>query len=199
MSSSAFIFVDAATNIYVSDYANSRIAKWAPAASTSTIVAGNNGMGSGLNQFNAQWGIFVDTVSNLIYIADRINHRMVRWTSGGSSGTIIAGSTGTTGNTATLLNNPGAVLFDSAGLMYVLDGSNYRVLRFVVGNTTGTTILSFSTGTAANQLSGSSFPFLMSFDTVGNIYLGDMANNRIQRYDISCPTTTTSTTSTTSK
>lgn len=194
MDATAFIEVDAATNVYISDYGNSRITKWAVSATTGTLLAGNNGGGSGLNQLNALWGIFFDSTTNYLFIADRLNHRVLRWLSGAASGTIVAGVTGITGNTATLLNNPGAIQFDSAGYMYVLDNSNYRVLRFMVGNTTGTTILSWSTGTAANQLSGSSLPYLIRFDNAGNLYVGDHGNNRIQRYSIICPITTTTST-----
>lgn len=165
MAATAFIDIDASTNVYLSDYGNSRITKWLVSATTGTVVACNNGAGSGLNQMSAQWGIFVDSSTNYLYICDRVNERVLRWLSGATSGTIVAGVTGTSGSTATLLNNPGAVHLDSNGYMYVLDGSNYRVLRFLIGNTTGTTIVSFSTGTAANQLSGSNFPFLMRFDT----------------------------------
>jgi hypothetical protein len=198
MGSTAFIYVDAGTNVYLSDYANSRITKWSVSASTGTLLAGNNGIGSGLNQFNAQWGMYVDSASTNMYIADRANQRVLQWFPGASTGTVVAGVTGSAGSTATLLNNPGAVLFDSAGYMYVLDALNYRVQRFIVGNTAGTTILSFTTGSASNQLSASAFPYLMSFDTTGNLYLGDFGNNRIQSYPITCPTTTTSTTTTTS-
>lgn len=198
MSATAYMDIDASTNVYLSDYGNSRITKWTVSASTGTVIAGNNGAGSGLNQMNAQWGTSIDSTTNYLYIADRLNHRILRWLSGASSGTVIAGVTGTIGSSATLLNNPGAVLLDTSGYMYVLDGSNYRVMRYMVGNTTGTAILSFATGTAANQLSSSSFPFLMRFDSTGNLYLNDMGNNRIQKYIITCPTTTTTTTTSTS-
>ena len=72
------IFVDASGNIYVSDFHNHRIQKWAPGATTGTTVAGGNGLGSAANQFNYPEGIFVDTSGN-IYIADTYNHRIQKW------------------------------------------------------------------------------------------------------------------------
>jgi hypothetical protein len=46
---------------------------------------------------------------------------------------IVAGSTGTTGSTATLLYNPYDVAFDGYRNMYVVDYSNHRIQRFPLG------------------------------------------------------------------
>lgn len=44
-------------------------------------VAGGNGAGNTPDKLNGPWGIYVDS-SNRIYIVDRVNHRVQRWTTG---------------------------------------------------------------------------------------------------------------------
>ena len=44
------IYVDGSGNIYISDFLNHRIQKWAPGATSGTTVAGGNGSGSAANQ-----------------------------------------------------------------------------------------------------------------------------------------------------
>ena len=53
-------------------------------------VAAGNGKGSQLNQLNCPTGIYVDD-DQTIYIADRLNHRIVEWKSGTTSGNVVAG------------------------------------------------------------------------------------------------------------
>lgn len=197
MTGGVSVFLDGPGNVYVSDYMNHRLTKTLVSTNTTTIFAGNNGPGNATNQFNNPWGMYFDAATSCSYIADSHNHRIVRWVAGASSGTVIAGTTGVAGNTNTLLNYPIAVTFDAAGFMYVMDGGNVRVQRFTVGNPVGTTILSFTVGGAANQISGA-FQMYMAFDAVGNLYISDYGYHRVQRYDLTCPITTTTTTTTTS-
>lgn len=195
MSGAIGTFVDN-TYVYASEVFNHRTTRTLISTSTTTVFAGNNGQGNGLNQLNFPWGIYVDTTSTM-YIADQGNHRIVRWVSGASSGTVVAGATGVAGSNSTLLDNPCSVILDSAGLMYVMDFGNRRVQRFTIGNPVGTTILSFSVGLGANQISAV-WQLYLGFDPTGNLYISDAGGHRVQRHDLTCPTTTTSTTTTTS-
>ena len=67
--------VDTLSNVYISDYNNSRILKWPPGAVTGQIVAGGNGLGSGANQLNQPYGIAVDAQFTL-FVADTGNQRI---------------------------------------------------------------------------------------------------------------------------
>ncbi|CAF5162236.1 unnamed protein product, partial [Rotaria sp. Silwood1] len=62
-------------------------AKWAQNGIT---VAGGNGDGSGTNQLNSPWGLYVYD-DQTIYVADCWNHRIVEWKSGATNGKVVAG------------------------------------------------------------------------------------------------------------
>ena len=52
------IWVDDAANVYIADYYNNRVVKWAPGASSGVVVAGGNGKGNVEHSINSpcrQW------------------------------------------------------------------------------------------------------------------------------------------------
>lgn len=67
--------MDVSGNIYASDWSRNSVQKWAPGATTGTIVAGGNGSGSAANQLSTPIGVFVDATGN-IFVADADNHRI---------------------------------------------------------------------------------------------------------------------------
>ncbi|CAF4852893.1 unnamed protein product, partial [Rotaria sp. Silwood2] len=56
-------------------------------------VAGGNRQGNGINQLSNPWGLYVDD-DQTIYVADRLNHRIVEWKWGATSGQVVAGGNG---------------------------------------------------------------------------------------------------------
>jgi hypothetical protein len=183
------IFVDTAGNVYVTDEGLNRVRKF-PAGSNEftpgTTVGGFFGgtFGSALNQLQGPAGIVVDA-AGYIYVSDQDNHRVIKFPPGGDSttnGTIVAGGNGA-GSHPDQLNGPYSICLDQAGNLYVGDVSNYRVQKFPPGSTSstpGTTVVGFyGTGSAANQI-GSSFGLFV--DSIGNIYVSDQSNNRIQKF-----------------
>lgn len=187
---------DAAGNTYVLDQGNNRIQKFAPgstSASTGTTVAGGNGSGSGLNQFNKPYGFKLDAAGN-IYVADSYNHRVLRFAAGSTSAsnaTIVAGGNGQ-GSGSTQLNIPTDVAFDAAGNMYVADFGNHRIQKFPAGSTSAT---SGVTAAGGNGIGGSSatelnLPIGVYIDAAGSLYVADQHNCRIQKF----PTGSTSST-----
>ncbi len=70
-------------------------------------VAGGNGVGSGSDQLNKPYGIFLDADKNL-YIADYGNDRIMKWAAGATSGEIIADSISNIYGT-----NPNDIFLDS--------------------------------------------------------------------------------------
>ncbi|MGN6569346.1 MAG: hypothetical protein ACTHJ0_15405, partial [Flavipsychrobacter sp.] len=116
------VFVDKHGNIYVADKLNARIQKRTD--STILTVAGTGTAGSSAKQLNNPSGIYVDTAGN-IYIADAGNNRIQKWKQGDTIGTTVAGnSSGSSGSTASLLNNPTAVFRDATGNLYIADAGN---------------------------------------------------------------------------
>ena len=131
------------------------------------LIAGTTGVaGTGTNQFNLPWNIFLDS-SNTLYVADNSNSRIRRYYFGASTGTTIAG-TGVNGSTATQLYNPRTVVADGNNI-YVADSYNYRVQRFANGSLTGATVASSRLGIVMS----------VELDNQGNIYTTDMSNNTV--------------------
>ena len=174
----AGVFVDGSGNVYVADYSNHRIQKWAPGVTSGTTVAGGNGYGSGANQLSFPLGVFVDGSGN-VYVADLNNHRIQKWAPGATSGTTVAGGNGRNSG-ANQLADPSGVFVDGSGNVYVADFGNHRIQKWAPGATEGITVAGGNgRGAGANQLS---FPAGVFVDGSGNVYVADQNNNRIQRW-----------------
>lgn len=87
------IAMDSSKSLYVADRLNNRTQKWLYGASSGSTVAGSSSgtPSSGLNYLNTPLDVELDSSGNL-YIADSENNRVVLWTVGASSGTIVAGA-----------------------------------------------------------------------------------------------------------
>jgi hypothetical protein len=90
-------------------------------------IAGGNGRGNQLNQFNSPYDIFID---------DAWNHRIVEWKSNAKSGQIVAGGNGE-GNKTSQLNFPTDVIIDKENnSLIITDYGNSRVMRWSLENNT---------------------------------------------------------------
>ena len=185
------IHVDSSGNIYASDNSNHRIMKYtleSDGTYTATVVAGGNGNGSDNNQFSSPRGIHVDASGQ--YLCSRsINHRVMKWASGGSEGTVVAGGNVTandwggysSGNATNQLNNPIGIHVDSSGNIYVADQSNHRVMKWAPGASVGTLVagVSGSQGSGTDKLNN---PVGLDVDASGNIYVADQSNHRVMKW-----------------
>ncbi|CAF4357657.1 unnamed protein product, partial [Rotaria magnacalcarata] len=169
-------------NIYVADTVNQRVVRYLPGASSGTVVAGGNGQGFNNYQLNYPIGLYYDSSTNSLVIANAGANNIVRWVIGASNWTLLAGSqNGTIGATSTLLYYPVCATFDLYGNMYVADTYNHRIQFFASGSQTGTTIA----GVAGTQGSNSTllkFPYTLILDSNLNMYVADSANQRIQKF-----------------
>ena len=167
------IAIDSDNNVYISEWDNNRVAKWAPNATYGTLAAGGGTPGNTPSQLNAPTGFYLDPVSNILYIASLSGHCIVKWLPGASSGTTVAGTCGVIGANATLLNSPKSVTFDMYGNMYVADVSNGgRIIAFPPGSMIGRSIIT----------SGLNNPLALAVDKDFNLYVVDYSNNRIVKY-----------------
>jgi len=122
------IVVDGDT-LYISDRNNSRVVRWDANATEGVVVAGQTGTaGDAPDQLNTPFAIAMDGMKNL-YIADAINHRIVKWTPGATSGMVIAGGD-VNGTAANQFDTPNGVAVDSEGNLYVADTHNDRIQKF---------------------------------------------------------------------
>ena len=142
---------------------------------TPTIVAGTGTVGSTPNKLWFPNGIFVDASLNL-YVADCNNDRVQKFSSGNMTAITVAGnvSAGTIS-----LKRPTGVTLDADGYLFIVDSGNHRIVaagplgfRCIAG-------CSASSGGSATQLAS---PRFMSFDNIGNFYVTDFGNDRIQKF-----------------
>jgi len=161
-------------NIFVADFENHRVQKWAPGATSGTTVAGGNAKGSAANQLDTPTGVCLDAAGN-IYVADHGNHRVQKWAPGATSGTTVAG-----GNTAVQLNFPTDVFIDGTGNMYVTDLGSYGVRKWAPDANSAKQVAGGSgVGSSGFQLNT---PLDLIVDLNGNIYIADAGNSRIQKW-----------------
>ncbi|CAF1438430.1 unnamed protein product [Adineta steineri] len=104
--------------------------KWKQNAIT---VAGGNGEGQNLNQFNYPNTIFIDKNKN-IFIADSYNHRIVEWKYNAEEGQIIAGGNGE-GDQIDQLSCPTDLIVDQQNNSIIIaDEGNRRVIQWMNQN-----------------------------------------------------------------
>src|SRR3984893_10596563 len=173
-----------------------------------STVAGNGTAGysgdggaatsAGLNRTE---GVATDSAGNL-YIADWQNNRIRKVDAGTGVITTVAGN-GTAGfsgdgaaATSAMLKGPTGVVVDNAGNLYIADQANNRVRKVYAGTGVITTIA--GTGTAAFSGDGGAAtsaamysPTDLTFDSAGNLYIADNANNRIRKVAVGTGVITT--------
>ncbi|CAF0862400.1 unnamed protein product [Adineta steineri] len=115
-----------------------------------------------------------------MYISDGNNYRVLKWPVGASQGIIVAGN-GVGGTTFHNIGYAYDAKVDSSGNIYVPDSYDGRVFKWTPPSSSGTLVAGQYTksGSNANQLFG---PSHVIIDSVGNIYVCDCVNNRIQRW-----------------
>ena len=186
--------VDAAGNLYIADFRNSRIRKVSPAGTVTTIA------GSGLPGFSGDNGaalqaqlsypsdVEVDAAGNL-YIADTNNHRIRRVSAAGVITTVagngVAGFGGDNGSAVTAqLYTPTGIAIDGAGNLYIADTYNSRIRKV-----TPSGIITTVAGSGAHGFSGEgqvatssalNDPTGIAVDAAGNLYIADRFNHRIR-------------------
>jgi trimeric autotransporter adhesin len=191
------VALDAFDNIYIVDTYNNRIRKLNTSGIIITISGtGASGFGGDGGQadtakLNHPTGATFDALGNL-YIADTYNNRVRKINTSGvittvaGNGTAGFGGDGGHADTAKL-NHPTGISLDMLGNLYIADNSNHRV-RMV--NTSGIITTVAGNGTAGFSGNGGQatsaelfLPADVVVDGVGNIYISDMQNNRIQMVD----------------
>jgi hypothetical protein len=194
------VATDAAGNIYISDYANSRIRKVTVSTGIITTVAGNgtnsfsgDGAAATSATISTPFGIAIDA-SNNIYFADQGNFRIRKITaSTGFISTICGNGTNSfTGDaglaSAATISDVHALALDASGNIYFGMSNRIRkinastnIVNTIVGNGTA----GFSGDGAAASAATVNAVREICFDNVGNMYFSDFANNRIRKVNTS--------------
>ena len=175
--------------VYIADQANNRVLRWAPGALEGTVVAGGNGHGPGLQQLYTPEDILVDESEetgqpNLIYVADRDNHRVIRFTEGQPAGVVVAGSGGA-GSANHQLHSPWCIDLVN-GQLFVSDYYNHRIMAWAADATEGTLVAGGNgAGQGLHQLyypHGLSVSILVSNGNA-SILVSDHNNHRVMLWE----------------
>ena len=106
----------------------------------------------------------------------------MRYLSGATSGTVVAGGNGA-GLSNNQLNNPRGVFYDaSTTSLLIANNRGHSILRWVIGASTWTLVTGSSTGTVGSTALLLSYPTDVVLDSQGNMYVSDEGNHRIQFY-----------------
>jgi sugar lactone lactonase YvrE len=136
--------------------------------------------GIGPNQLSNPYGIWRDVSSDILYIADSYNHRIMRYQNNAPSGDIAAGGNGP-GTNSSQLSYPYAFYFDSLSnsLLIANAGAN-NIVRWVLGASNWVIVAGNSGGSSGNTATFLTSPTDVALDPMGNVYVVDMWNQRIQ-------------------
>ncbi len=160
----------------------------------------SNLSGAGAASLNSPAGVAVDPMTGKLFVVDRYNNRILRWSSSakmtnGSSAEAVLGqpdfSTVSAGLSAAKLNDPLRVCVDSAGHLWVSDYLNNRVLRFDNASSKSSGAAAdavlgqpdFNTNSGATTSSKMKGPVGIFIDKNGKLWVTDRLNHRVLRYD----------------
>ena len=173
------LFIDVYNQVYCSQRDLHQVVTYTLTNSSYSLthVVGTGYNGSFSFRLNQPHGIYV-TVQRSLIVADCGNNRIQSFAYGRKNGITLAGNGA---NSSLTLNCPSSVTLDANGTLYIADMFNYRIVsawatgfRCIVGCTQ-------IPGPAPNQLNN---PRALSFDSIGNLFVLDLGNSRLQMFDL---------------
>ena len=121
-------------HLYVSDFENDEIRRYTIGDKNGTVLAGGNGQGNQLNQFNIRTNLFIDEEQS-VYVSDRNNHRVMKWNKGANQGIVVAGGQGK-GSSFTQVSYCRGLFVDTSSTICVADAWNDPIEVFLVPRST---------------------------------------------------------------
>jgi hypothetical protein len=164
--------------IQVLSNASTAIAPAINAVNPSLSIFAGATSGITIGKVNAPRDVSVD-INGMVYVADTLNNRIQINTNGTANGWAIFASA-TAGTTTGKVNAPRGIYVDAANNVYIADTNNNSVQMNVGGSatSTGTWSVPFTVGVRAGFVR---LPEGVSVSATGNLFVGDIGNNRIQR------------------
>jgi len=136
--------------------------------------------GSTNDKLSGLTAVAYDSQTNNLYIVDTNNQRVMQYQYGASVGNVIAGGHGY-GLGTSQLSTPRGLYFDTFSNSLAISNWNMpRIVWWKIGDYNGTIVVGSFTGVTGNDSTSLNCPYGVSLDPMGNIYVADMANHRIQ-------------------
>ena len=142
------------------------------------MILGTNG--SANNQLRTPRGVTRDDSTGIIFVTDTGNHRIMKYEVGSLNGILIAGGQGP-GTNVTQLNSPRGICYDSlSNSLFITNYGANNIIRWKLGDTQWTLIAGSINGVTGSTSTTLRFPTDFMFDILGNMYVVDSLNHRIQ-------------------
>jgi sugar lactone lactonase YvrE len=137
--------------------------------------------GTSSNQLNGPRGLFFDQKTQISYISDRDNNRILEVLPNGHIRTIAGDPNGNSGTGNDRLDGPSAIYVDENRNLFISDTNNHRVQMWKIGSSSGTTVAgqTANPGSALDQLHS---PQAIWVDSKNNLYIADLLNHRIVKW-----------------
>lgn len=178
------IIVDDDDNLFIADQYNHRIQFYANGASHGSTFAGTGSAGSADNQLNSPHGLSRDPTTHMIYIADFSNHRVMSYRIGATVGHMVAGKN-MSANDSSSLYFPVRLHFDSSThSLYINNLGRHNIIRWILGADAGSLVAGSVQGLSGNSSRQLSLPMALTLDPMGNVYVADTMNHRIQFFAV---------------
>lgn len=198
------IAFDPSGNMYVAEYNNNRIRKIDPFGGISTVAgtgepgfSGDGGAAVDAMLYNPS-GVVADGAGNL-YIADNNNYRIRKIDASGIITTVAGTGTKSFGGdggaaVSAYLSGPTDVAMDASGNLYIADPENHRIRMLdtegIISTVAGNGTKGFSGDGGPATAASFNFPYAVTVDGSGNLFIVDRFNNRIRKVDTSGKITT---------
>ena len=159
-------------SIVIADCENHRIVEWKIGANNGKVIAGGAGRGNRLDQLRYPSDVLIDKETNSLFICDRDNRRIVRWSRSQDTtqGEVIVDNIDCWG-----------LAIDLQRYLYVSDTEHDEVRRYTIGGQGGCIVA--GRNERGNQLNQLNFPTYLFVDEEEAVYVSDSSNNRVMKWN----------------
>lgn len=160
--------------LYVTRENDDQVFRYSADFSSVRSVAGqSSSSGNGLDELNKPLGLAIDNNSNL-YIAERDNKRVMKWTPNATSGTMVI-------NAASYADKLYGLLLsrEASDQVYVSSKEKDAVYLWTFGSTTPNVTLTRVINSTDAALKD---PIGIKYDKYGNLYVADQGHKRVVMY-----------------
>ena len=149
-------------SIVIADFGNDRIVEWKIGASDGKVIAGGRGEGNRLDQLYYSTDVLIDKETNSLFIANRGNRRVLRWSrrQETTQGEVIVENITCWG-----------LAMDHQRYLYVSDIGTHEFRRYTIGDKNG--IVVAGGNGKGNQLNQLNYPTYLFVDEEQALYVSD--------------------------